>query len=94
VVVQRYFRATKDPDATLDYAIDWSDWLANGDTIATSTWILPDGLTEETSALASPITTIWVSGGEEPQSYTLVNRITTSTGLQDDRTIILRIRSR
>ena len=28
----------KDPDATLDYSMDWSDWLAQGDALATQEW--------------------------------------------------------
>ena len=33
---------TKDPDAVLDYSVDWSLWLA-GDTISSSEWLLDDG---------------------------------------------------
>ena len=33
---------TKDPDAVLDYSVDWSLWLA-GDEISTSEWILEEG---------------------------------------------------
>ena len=31
----------KDPDAVLDYSVDWSKWLA-GDQIETSTWFVSD----------------------------------------------------
>ena len=33
---------TKDPDAVLDYSVDWTLWLA-GDQISTSEWILENG---------------------------------------------------
>ena len=33
---------TKDPDAVLDYSVDWSLWLA-GDEISTSEWLLEEG---------------------------------------------------
>ena len=33
---------TKDPDAVLDYSVDWSLWLA-GDQISTSEWLLEEG---------------------------------------------------
>ena len=36
----------KDPDATLDYGFDWSPWLEEDETLATSEWILSDGLTK------------------------------------------------
>ena len=31
----------KDPDAVLDYSVDWSKWLA-GDQIQTSAWLVSD----------------------------------------------------
>ena len=37
---------TKDPDAVLDYSVDWSLWLA-GDQISSSEWILEPGATIE-----------------------------------------------
>ena len=37
---------TKDPDAVLDYSVDWSLWLA-GDEISTSEWLLEEGATLE-----------------------------------------------
>ena len=33
---------TKDPDAVLDYSVDWSLWLA-GDEISSSEWLLEEG---------------------------------------------------
>ena len=36
----------KDPDAVLDYGFDWSAWLEAGDTIVTSEWIVPEGITK------------------------------------------------
>ena len=38
---------TKDPDAVLDYSVDWSLWLA-GDEISTSEWLLEEGATHRT----------------------------------------------
>ena len=35
----------KDPNAKLDYRVDWSAWL-NGDTVATVAWTVPTGLTK------------------------------------------------
>ena len=39
-------RFTKDPDATLDYKVDWSSWLVD-DTISGSQWIVPAELSLE-----------------------------------------------
>jgi len=43
------FVIDKDPNATLDYGFKWEDWL-NGDVISESEWIVPEGLTEESSS--------------------------------------------
>jgi hypothetical protein len=52
----------KDPDAVLDYAIDWTDRLGS-DTISTSTWTVPSGITKDSDNKTTAKTTIWLSGG-------------------------------
>lgn len=88
---------TKDPDAVLDYACDWSAWLS-GDTIASSTWTVPDGLTEGTGDYESTHTAtealVWLSGGTAGRTYAVTNRITTTEGREDERTIYVRVRER
>lgn len=79
---------TKSPNADLDYTIDWTDWLA-GDTIATSTWTLPSGITKDHDTSDATSATIWVSGGVVLFSYRLVNHITTAGGRVNDRSIII-----
>lgn len=76
----------KDPDAVLDYAIDWSDWL-DGDTIATSQWVMPSGIVLDSDSKTTLIATAWVSGGTADNTYTLTNRITTAAGRTQDRSI-------
>lgn len=83
----------KDPGATLDYAVDWSDWLEAGETISDSEWTVEAGLTEEASPAPSEldgITTIWLSGGTAGAYYTVTNTITTSVGRIDERSLIIR----
>lgn len=86
----------KDPNAILDYELDWSAWLiaANSDTIATSTWIVPDGLTRALAGDSHNDTSavIWLSGGTAGQLYTLTNRITTTGGRTEDRTRALYVK--
>ncbi len=81
-------RFNKDPDAELDYSVDWESWLAS-DTIATSTWTVPAGLTEESSSNTTTKGTVVLSGGTAGQRYCVVNRITTAGGKIDDRTIYI-----
>ncbi len=84
---------TKDPDAVLDYAVDWTLWLA-GDEIATSDWTVPAGLNKVTDTKTTTKATVWVSGGQAGQSYTVTNRITTTGGRTDDRSITVKVENR
>lgn len=82
-----------DPDAVLDYAVDWSDWLATGETITTSTWTVPTGIEETTPPPSTDgsVATIWMTGGTAGTRYALTNHIVTSAGREDDRTIYLKV---
>lgn len=83
--------ATKDPDAVLDYQIDWSSWL-DGDTIATSTWKVPSGIIKDSDTNDDTTATIWLSGGTAGESYEVTNSIVTAGGRENDRTMIIPIR--
>lgn len=90
-------RFEKDPDARLEYGIDWSTWLGD-DTIAASTWTADDGLTIETSPaphVTDGKTVVWLSGGQVRQEhYRVVNRITTAGGRVDERSLWVRVLER
>jgi hypothetical protein len=74
----------------LDYSFDWSAWLVS-DTIATSIWEVPAGLTEESESETSEVTTIWLSGGTPGISYVVKNRITTAGGRSKELAFLLPI---
>ena len=80
----------KDPDAILDYQIDWTAWLGS-DTIATSTWTVPTGITKVTSTNTTLTATIWVSGGTVDTSYMLANKIVTAGGRTEERSIWINV---
>jgi len=85
-----------DPDSTLDYSFDWSDWLIDADTISTSDWSVESGtatLTNPTIDSAGAVTTVFVSAAA-PQSVVLRNRITTLAGRTDDRSMRLVVTER
>ena len=86
-------RIAHDPQAKLDYAVDWSAWLQSGETISASTWTVPAGITEATPEPSNTATvaTIWLTGGTAGQLYTVTNHITTSMGREDDRSLFLRV---
>lgn len=83
----------KDPSAVLDYSIDWSDWL-EGDTISTSTWTVPSGLSNTSESKTNTKTTVWLSGGAVAQFYTVTNRVVTAGGRTDERSIVIVIGQR
>jgi len=76
----------KDPDAVKDYKLDWAPFL-DGDTISSSVWIMPTGITKDSDSHDTDSVTIWLSGGTESTVYELVNRITTGGGRTEDQTV-------
>ena len=86
---------TKDPDAVLDYSVDWFLWLA-GDQISSSEWILEEGATIEkiTDTFTTSRTVVWLSGGDKGVTYLVTNRIVTVGGRTDDRTISVKVEDR
>jgi hypothetical protein len=75
---------SKQPDATLDYGVTWTDWLNPGETIVSSSWDVPEGLTiVDEYVTPQGVAVVWVSGGIDGERYTLTNAITTdSTPIQ------------
>ena len=88
-------RFEKDPQAVLDFVVDWSQWLGT-DTIATATWSdpAPAGITIVTSTKTNTECTVWLSGGTVDQVYSLTNKIVTVGGRTDERTIEIVIKNR
>ena len=86
-------RYLKDPNAVLDYTLDWSLWL-NGDTISTATWTVPMGITSALETKTTTVTTIWLSGGTAGTEYTVAVRVVTAGGRTEDRSFIISAVSR
>ncbi len=91
----------KSPDAITDYAIDWgAGYLADGESILSSEWsIFPTGGDMALTSHGTPqfndnMTTIFIKGGVAGFVYSLMNKITTSNGRTDERTIRVRIGER
>lgn len=83
----------KDPDELLDYVRDWTTALA-GDTISTSTWTVPAGITKTNDTHTTTTCTIWLSGGTLDTDYAVVNRITTVGGRTLDKTLTFLVRAK
>jgi hypothetical protein len=69
----------KATDEVKDYRIDWASRLATSETIASSSWSVPSGLTQPSSPTSTDTTaTVWLGSGTAGTRYRVVNRITTS----------------
>ena len=84
----------KDPQAVLDYQNDWSSWLDDSDTIATSAWAASVGITIDSESNTDTTATVWLSGGIAGEFYRVTNTITTAGDRTDERTITIRMQQR
>ena len=82
----------KDPDARLDYTIDWTQWLGT-DTIIGSGWTLSSPeISMENGSNTHTTATIWLLRGVVGQVYTVTNYITTTLGRMQDQSFRLKIK--
>ncbi len=81
----------KDPTAILEYTVDWQDWLQTGETIETSTWTVPSGITKDDDTKSTTAATIWLSGGTKGKTYRVTNRIVTNQGRDVPRSIFIQV---
>jgi hypothetical protein len=85
----------KDPASNLDYSLDWSEWLAEDETIITSTWVASsEDITLADESNTDTLTTVWVSDGVAGVDYVLTNEITTSDDRVDARSITITCENR
>lgn len=99
----------KDPNETLDFGLDWSRFLRDGEIIISAEWfIISDSnetlsfssgetynsLTNESDGTGGAITSIICSGGVNNTRYKLVCRITLGSGLVVERSVLLFIKER
>ena len=83
----------KDVEAQLTYTFDWSDWLADGDTIAAVEYsaaarrndpapiqIIASGITDSNTD-----TYVEIGGGQQDKTYIVTCKVTTADNLVDRR---------
>lgn len=77
----RHF-AEKHPAEVEFRAIDWTDALPEGDTIASSAWsATPVGLVLTAPAIDGAITSTRIAGGTAGVAYSITNTVQTTQGL-------------
>jgi hypothetical protein len=64
---------------------DWSDRLIDGDLIVSSSWEVDTGITGGNAAFSINTSDIDISGGTVNTSYRLTNLVTTSNGMDYER---------
>jgi len=84
----------KDPSAVLDYAFDWTEWLATGETITDHTITADTGITVDSSTESDGKIIVWLSGGTAGINYKVACLVETSAGRTDERTIWITVRER
>lgn len=85
---------SKDPQAVLDYAVDWSKWLAvtDGEAISTSVFTVPSGIVKDLESNTTTKGVVWLSGGTVGTDYLVVHRITTNQGRTNDFSFTIKVR--
>lgn len=88
----------KDPEAVLDYAVDWGAEYLAGDLLAESAWSVvptePGGVTVEASDFDATTTRVQAAGGIAGRLYRLVNSVGLQSGRADSRSVVLRVEAR
>lgn len=88
----------KDPDSTLDYSIDWGSRYLGQDALGDSSWevspVEPGGLAIAGTEFDLTTARVKAGGGVPGHVYTLVNKVVLVSGLNDRRSITLRVEKR
>lgn len=86
---------TKQPGETLDFDIDFSEWLADrdpDDTVSSATVDAEDGITVDSYVLSSGVVKVWLSGGTDGTSYKVTAAATTASGRTKEGEITIKVK--
>lgn len=88
----------KDPEAVLDYSVDWGAEYLLGDLIAESQWSVdpdePGGVAIVGNDFDATTSTVKAGGGLPGKLYRLVNDVVLQSGRTDRRSVVLRVENR
>jgi hypothetical protein len=92
----------KDASAVLTYSMDWTEWLATGQSLSAVTYTIqtrsndPTPVVRETQGIlgGNKITYVKLSGGAVGKIYTITAAITTDDGSVDRRYFRIKIENR
>jgi len=83
----------KDPQAKLDYLVDWTQYLGV-DTISSSSFSVGAKLTKVSEGNDASMATVWLSGGAVGDVELVTNTITTTLGRTDERSFFVSVQNR
>jgi hypothetical protein len=87
----------KAPAAILDYVMDWTAWLAAGETISSANVTADVGIdvnpAGKTTSTSGGIVTFWLGGGTSGKTYNVTVTVTTNLRT-DSRTIVVQVGTR
>jgi hypothetical protein len=88
----------KDPDAVLDYMVDWGAEYLGVDQLSNSEWSVepdePGGITVVPGEFDGRSASVKTSGGVPGRVYRIVNRVELISGKTDSRSITVRVEKR
>jgi hypothetical protein len=83
-------RRYKSPSERVTFSVNWAAYLSS-DTITSSVWIVPTGITQVSVSNTSTQANIMLQGGTLGKIYRLLNRITTSSNEIVDQSVDIEI---
>ncbi|WP_163557587.1 hypothetical protein [Halomonas sp. NO4] len=69
----------KQPNDHLDYRVDLSEWLEDGDEVTSVEVTAPDGIELTGDSISTDKVELWIKGGESGKSYQFSPLIHTTT---------------
>lgn len=84
----------KDPNATLDFGFNWSEWLEGNESIYSYVITAASGITKVSDTNTTGSVIVWLSSGSPGVRYSIACRITTTGSRVDERTIKIDVRDR
>lgn len=83
--IEAYTITWRGSNPNVEYALE------DAETIATSSWTLEAGITEDSSSNDTTTTTIFIAGGTEGTRYKVTNTVTTSAGRTLARSVYVHV---
>jgi hypothetical protein len=88
----------KDPDAQLQYGIDWSQWLQLGDALQSATWTVEttgtNAIVAQNNNILDGVSLTTLVHGNPGTIYTVANTVTTQQGYVDTRRFRVKVEDR